>query len=152
MIGKVAEKSMSCRSLGKKLRSCSMTTVNSGLSNLSASSITKVEQLDKSATPLPAKSSILPGVPTKICTVCDKRKISSFKLVPPVVTITSTPKCLPNVLHTWDVCKASSRVGTRRSAWILLTLVLIFSSVGITNAAVLPVPYIVSSNSEEPMS
>jgi len=117
-----------------------MTTVNSGERSLSASSMTKVEQLDRSAIPLPARSSILPGVPTRTWTVCDSRRISSFSVVPPVVTITSTPICFPSVLQTWDVWSANSLVGTSSIAWILGTLTFIFSNVGMTKAAVFPVP------------
>jgi hypothetical protein len=64
--GKVALYNIICRSLGKKANNCSTTGVNSGLNNLSASSITKVGHCEKSATPLLAKSRILPGVPTTI--------------------------------------------------------------------------------------
>ena len=64
--GKVALKSMTWRSLGWKDISCSMTGVNSGDSNLSASSITNVGHSARSATPLLAKSSTRPGVPTRI--------------------------------------------------------------------------------------
>lgn len=116
MSGNVAEKSMSWRSFGRKASNCSMTMVNSGERSLSASSMTKVLHWLRSAMPLPAKSSILPGVPTRMCTVCDRRRISSFNVVPPVVTMTSTPMCLPSVLHTCEVCSANSRVGTRRRA------------------------------------
>ncbi len=43
--------------------------------------------------------------------------ISSFKLVPPVVTMTCRPlRCLPSSLHICDVCRASSLVGTNTSA------------------------------------
>jgi len=65
MMGKVAEKSMTCLSGGQKLRSCSITGWNSGLSSLSASSITNVGQALRSAIPFPARSRILPGVPTR---------------------------------------------------------------------------------------
>jgi hypothetical protein len=60
--------------------------------------------------------------------------------VPPVVTITSTPICFPSVLQTWDVWSANSLVGTSSIAWILGTLTFIFSNVGMTKAAVFPVP------------
>ena len=43
-------------------------------------------------------------------------KISSLSEVPPVVTITSTFKCLPSILQTCDVWRASSLVGTRIKA------------------------------------
>ena len=45
-----------------------------------------------------------------------RRMRSSLRLVPPVVTITSTAMCLPSSLHTCAVCSASSRVGTRSMA------------------------------------
>lgn len=95
--------------------------------------------------------------------------MSSFRLVPPVVTITSTPRCLPSSLQTCDVWRASSRVGTRRSAarassdqnrvarrirrphrrlgschahWMQLRLVSQRSRTGMQKAAVLPVPFL----------
>src|SRR5690606_4161530 len=64
--GNVALNNMTCRSLGQKPRSCSMTGVNSGESSLSASSMTNVWQAERSATPFPARSKIRPGVPTMI--------------------------------------------------------------------------------------
>ncbi len=42
--GKVAMKSITCRSAGRKASNCSKTGANSGDSNLSASSITKTGQ------------------------------------------------------------------------------------------------------------
>ena len=38
--------------------------------------------------------------------------MSSFKLVPPVVTMTFIPMCLESSIAICDVCRASSRVGT----------------------------------------
>lgn len=67
--------------------------------------------------------------------------MSSFRLVPPVVTITSTPKCLPSSLQTCAVCNASSLVGTSSSAWIDSSLMLMRSNVGIVKAPVFPVPF-----------
>lgn len=67
--------------------------------------------------------------------------MSSLRVVPPVVTMTLMPRCLPRVLVTCDVWRASSRVGTRRRAWILGRLGLIFWSVGMMKAAVFPVPF-----------
>lgn len=127
---------MTCLSLCKKDRSCSITIVNSGLRSLSASSITKVLHWLRSATPLPAKSSIRPGVPTTTWTVSWSRKISSLSVVPPVVTIICMPVCFPKVLQTCEVWRASSRVGTRIRAWIRFNLTLVFSSVGMTKAPV----------------
>ena len=47
------------------------------------------------------------------------RMISSRKFVPPVVTITfKSPMCLLNSMAICDVCRASSRVGTRTIAKI----------------------------------
>lgn len=140
-MGKVALKSMTWRSLGWNESSCSMTGVNSGDSNLSASSMTKVGHSERSATPLLARSSTLPGVPTRIWTASFNRIMSSINPVPPVVTMTLIPRCFPSVLQTWDVWSANSRVGTRRRAWVFVLLGLIRSKVGITKAAVLPVPF-----------
>lgn len=97
-----------------------MVEVNSGDRSLSASSMVKVVALDRSATPRLARSRILPGVPMRMCTESLRRIMSSFRPVPPVVTMTLTPRCLPRVLQTCDVCRASSRVGTRMRAWILV--------------------------------
>ena len=63
--GKVALKSMTCLSLGRKESNCSITGANSGESSLSASSMTKTGHSLKSATPLPARSRMRPGVPTR---------------------------------------------------------------------------------------
>lgn len=76
------------------------------------SSITSMEQSFKMHTPFFARSSILPGVPTSKWTGWYKRIISSFKLVPPVVTMTWIFRCFPSSLHTCDVWRANSRVGT----------------------------------------
>ena len=124
------------RSGARKARICLMTTVNSGDRSLSASSMTNVGHSDRSAMPLDARSRTRPGVPTRMCTGCARRMMSSLRTVPPVVTMTLRPRCLPSVLQTCDVCSASSRVGTINSAWILGFFGLTFSSVGITNAAV----------------
>lgn len=152
MIGNVAEKSITWRSLGWNERSCSITGVNSGERSLSASSMTNVGHSERSATPLLARSRILPGVPTTICTASFNRIISSFSPVPPVVTITLIPRCFPRVLHTCEVWSASSRVGTRMRAWILGLLGLIRSSVGMTKAAVFPVPFFARARMSLPVS
>jgi len=152
MRGKVAENNMTCLWFGMNARSCSITGVNSGLNNLSASSMTNIGHPLKSAIPFPARSKIRPGVPTKMWTVSDNLIISSLKVVPPVVTITWAPVCLPSVLHTWEVCKASSRVGTRRRAWILGTFGLTRSRVGMMKAAVLPVPFLARARISRPVS
>ena len=96
--------------------SCSTTGWNSGLSSLSASSITHTAQRPSLATPFCARSRMRPGVATTTCTVAPRRTMSSRSEVPPVDTITSTPMCLPSSLATWLVCSASSRVGTSSSA------------------------------------
>ena len=140
--GKVALKSITWRSLGWNDSSCSMTGVNSGDSNLSASSITNVGHSERSATPLLARSRTLPGVPTRIWTASFSRIMSSIKPVPPVVTITLIPRCFPKVLQTCDVWSASSLVGTRIRACVLVLLGLMRSKVGITKAAVFPVPFL----------
>lgn len=44
------------------------------------------------------------------------RIISSFRFVPPVVTITLSPKCLLISMQIWLVWRASSRVGTMTRA------------------------------------
>uniref|UniRef100_A0A182QC26 Uncharacterized protein n=1 Tax=Anopheles farauti TaxID=69004 RepID=A0A182QC26_9DIPT len=44
------------------------------------------------------------------------RIISSFRLVPPVVTMTRMCMCFASSMQICDVCKASSRVGTMISA------------------------------------
>lgn len=90
----------------------SRTGSNSGLSSLSASSITSRLHLLMSAIPFSDRSWIRPGVPTTICTGLYKRIISSRRLVPPVVTMTSTAMCFPISFTMDDVCRASSRVGT----------------------------------------
>ena len=71
-----------------------------------------MEQSFKMHTPFFERSSILPGVPTSKWTGWYKRMISSFKLVPPVVTMTWIFRCFPSSLHTCDVWRANSRVGT----------------------------------------
>ena len=38
--------------------------------------------------------------------------MSSLRLVPPVVTMTRVFMCLPRSLQSWEVCRASSRVGS----------------------------------------
>ena len=38
--------------------------------------------------------------------------MSSLRLVPPVVTMTRVLMCLPRSLQSWEVCRASSRVGS----------------------------------------
>jgi len=78
--------------------------------------------------------------------------MSSRRLVPPVVTMTSTARCLPSSLHTCAVCRASSRVGTRMSAWISARLVSTFSSTGMQKAAVLPVPFFARASTSRPVS
>lgn len=102
----------------------------------------KVGHSLRSATPLLARSRIRPGVPTITCTASSKRTISSRSSVPPVVTITLIPKCLPRVLQTCDVCIANSRVGTRMRACTLLFFGFTFWRAGITKAAVFPVPFL----------
>lgn len=150
--GNVALNNIVWRSVGKYANSCSMIRVNSGLRSLSASSIMKIGHSLKSATPFPARSRILPGVPTSICTASFSRMISSFRPVPPVVTMTLMPRYLPKVLQTWDVCKANSLVGTRINTWVFVLLGLTRSSAGMTNAAVFPVPFFALARMSRPVS
>ena len=131
------------------------------------------------ATPLPARSRMRPGVATMMCTVSARRMMSSRRLVPPVVAITSTAMCLPSSLHTWLVCRASSRVGTRimaarqerrfsspraggaaclgperhraHSPCTALTPVSTFSRTGTQKAAVLPVPFLARARMSRPV-
>ena len=128
-----------------------MTGVNSAERSLSASSMINIGHSLRSATPLPARSRILPGVPTTMWTGSWRRRMSSRRPVPPVVTITLIPRCFPRVLQTWDVCIANSLVGTRIKHWIFETLGLIFCSVGITNAAVFPVPFLARARMSRPV-
>lgn len=65
-----------------------------------------------SATFLSIRSNIRPGVAIIRCTVLDNFMISSFKSVPPVVTITFIFRCFDSSTQIWLVCSASSRVGT----------------------------------------
>eukprot|EP00964_Phaeocystis_antarctica_P066807 scaffold40430_cov65-Phaeocystis_antarctica.AAC.10 len=102
------------------------------------------------ATPFCARSSNRPGVPISRCTVLYKRRMSSFRLEPPVLVITSNPRCLPRSLQTCDVCSASSRVGTRIIAWMAAFELSAFSSTGITKAAVLPVPFLARARMSRP--
>lgn len=127
-----------------------MTGVNSGDNSLSASSIMNIGHSLRSATPLLARSKIRPGVPTIIWTASLRRMMSSLRPVPPVVTITLMPRCLPRVLQTCDVWSASSRVGTSIRACIFELLGLMRSSVGITNAAVFPVPFFARARTSRP--
>ena len=150
-MGKVALKSMTCRSFGWKLSNCSMVGVNSGERSLSASSITKVVHSSSFTTSFLAKSAILPGVPTMMWTVSFRRRMSSLRPVPPVVTMTLMPRCCPKVLHTCDVCKASSRVGTKMRAWVFWVLGSTLSSVGMIKAAVLPVPFFARASISRPV-
>lgn len=136
-IGKVAENSITCLSLGHKFNSCSTTGVNSSLRSLSASSMTKLVHFRRSAIPFPPKSNILPGVPTRIWTGSFSRNMSSRRPVPPVVTMTWRPGILaPRVLQTCEVWRASSRVGTRMRDWIWGRLTSILFSVGMRKEAV----------------
>lgn len=77
------------------------------------SSMINMEQSFKTHTPFFARSRILPGVPTSKWTGWYSLIMSSFKLVPPVVTMTWIFRCFPSSLQTWDVWRANSRVGTR---------------------------------------
>lgn len=72
----------------------------------------RIAQSFRMQTPFFARSSMRPGVPTSKCTGWYKRIMSSFKLVPPVVTITWIFKYFPSSLQTCDVWSANSRVGT----------------------------------------
>ena len=69
-----------------------MTGVNSGERSLSASSMTKMGHS--------LKSRMRPGVPTRTWTASPRRIMSSRRVVPPVVTMTLIPVCLPSVLQT----------------------------------------------------
>ena len=149
--GNVAEKSMTCLSFGWYCRSCSMTGVNSWDRSLSASSMMNMGHSLRSATFFPARSRIRPGVPTTIWTGSCRRIISSRKPVPPVVTMTLTPRCFPSVLQTCEVCMASSLVGTSIKHWILDTFGLIFSRAGMTKAAVFPVPFFARARISRPV-
>ena len=53
---------------------------------------------------------------------------------------------------TCDVCRASSRVGTRMRAWISLRAGSTRSRTGIVNAAVLPVPFLARARMSRPVS
>ena len=150
-MGNVALKSITWRSLDTKFKSSSIVGVNSGERSLSASSITTVTHSLRSRTSFLARSAIRPGVPTMIWTASFSRMISSFKPVPPVVTMTLIPKNLPNVLQTCDVCKASSRVGTRIRACVFEFFASIFSRVGMRNAAVFPVPFFALASMSRPV-
>ena len=151
IMGNVALKSITWRSFDKKLRSSSIVGVNSGERSLSASSITTVTHSLRSRTSFLARSAMRPGVPTMMWTASLRRMMSSFKPVPPVVTMTLIPKYLPNVLQTCDVCKASSRVGTRINACVFGFFESIFSSVGMRNAAVFPVPFFARASMSRPV-
>ncbi len=151
IIGKVALKSMTWRSLGWKPSSCSIVGVNSGERSLSASSMTNVVHSSSLTTSFLARSAIRPGVPTMMWTVSCSRMMSSLRPVPPVVTMTLMPRYWPKVLQTCDVCRASSLVGTRIKAWVFCFSGSIFSSVGIMKAAVLPVPFFALANISLPV-
>lgn len=128
-----------------------MVGVNSGDSSLSASSITNVAHSSNFTIPFLARSAIRPGVPTIIWTVSSNRRMSSLRPVPPVVTMTLMPRCCPRVLHTCDVCRASSLVGTRIRACVFWVFGSILSSVGMMNAAVLPVPFFARASMSRPV-
>lgn len=151
MIGNVALKSMTCRSLGRKLSSCSIVGVNSGDRSLSASSMTNVVHSSSLTTSFLARSAILPGVPTMICTVSCSRMISSLRPVPPVVTMTLMPRCWLKVLQTCEVCKASSLVGTKKRACVFCFLGSTLSNEGIMKAAVFPVPFFALASISRPV-
>ncbi|KAH3662543.1 hypothetical protein OGAPHI_005795 [Ogataea philodendri] len=136
---------------GKNFRICTMMFLNSRESILSASSMTNMRHSSNSASFLEARSKTLPGVPTRTCTGSWSLMISSLNEVPPVVTMTWIPKWAPRVFTTCDVWRASSLVGTRIRACILLTFGFNFSRVGITNAAVLPVPFFALARMSLPM-
>ena len=94
------------------------------------------------------KSNILPGVPTTTWTgavLFRKRCISSFKFVPPVLTIHCTFKYFPISFTVDDICKANSLVGTNIKAlieFVFFLSVFINCNIGITKEPVLPVPFL----------
>ena len=92
--------------------------MKSAESNLSASSKTICLHFEKSANFLWAKSTILPGVPTSICTTYLSLYMSSLKSVPPVDTIHSTFIYLPISIMTEETYNANSLVGTRIKDYI----------------------------------
>jgi len=57
----------------------------------------------------------------------------------------------PLFLLTWDVCRASSRVGTRMRAWISLRAGSTRSRTGMVKAAVLPVPFLARARMSRPV-
>lgn len=79
------------------------------------SSMQSMVQLLRLQTPLLARSRTRPGVATSKCTGWYRRMMSSLRLVPPVVAMIWIWRCFASSLHTCDVCRASSRVGTRIS-------------------------------------
>ena len=80
------------------------------------SSMTRILHACSLHTPLLDRSRMRPGVATTTWMVWYSLMISSLRLVPPVVTITSTLVCFPSSLHTCAVCSASSLVGTSSMA------------------------------------
>jgi hypothetical protein len=60
--------------------------------------------------------------------------------------------CLPRPFSTAAVCMASSRVGTRMSAWISVLAGSTRSRQGMQNAAVLPVPFLARASTFRPAS
>mmetsp|Transcript_2706 Transcript_2706/g.6776 ORF Transcript_2706/g.6776 Transcript_2706/m.6776 type:complete len:208 (-) Transcript_2706:366-989(-) len=152
LIGKVAENRRICRSGAMKPITCSTSPINSGESSLSASSRAIIAHCCRLATPFCAMSRMRPGVAMMMCTVLYRRRMSSFKLDPPVLTMISRLRYLPRSRHTCDVCSASSRVGTRIIAWIAFFEESTFSRTGTTNAAVLPVPFFARARMSRPAS
>mmetsp|Transcript_9230 Transcript_9230/g.28717 ORF Transcript_9230/g.28717 Transcript_9230/m.28717 type:complete len:201 (-) Transcript_9230:207-809(-) len=121
---------------------CTSLRMSSVSSTLSHSSMTKCSRLLRSRSPLLARSSTRPGVPT---TMCGQSALSISTCVvrgtPPKMTAT-----LRSFMYTekrsnsWQIWKASSRVWHSTSALTLFSLGSICCSVLSVNTAVLPMP------------
>jgi|ETNmetMinimDraft_14_1059893.scaffolds.fasta_scaffold42398_1 hypothetical protein len=67
--------------------------------------------------------------------------MSFLNEVPPVETMHSTFMYLPRAFTTDEVYIASSLVGSMMRAWMCSASISMFSKIGMTKAAVFPVPF-----------
>ena len=138
----VAEKSIVCRGRGTFARMRVSWGLKPMSSMRSASSSTSTSMFESTAVPWPMWSSNRPGVATQICE-CLRPSICCPMPTPPMSTTVFTPCGAPKRCECSAICSANSRVGANtsaRSPFLLWGLWWRRSTMGNTNAAVLPVP------------
>ena len=140
--GIVAEKKRVCRFAGNSFNMRRISCMNPMSNIRSASSKTKNSSAFRLMKPWLTRSCSRPGVATSICTPRLSSSVCGFCPTPPKMTACLNPVYLPYALKHSPICMASSRVGVRMSALILLRLSVLYSfcKIGMENAAVLPVP------------